>query len=354
MKETDRSSQIKKPAIASFDIAKIFFAVCIVALHSDVCDSLPGTMGFWLEKGILRLAVPVFFVMSGVLLGEKLVNHPEQRKNIIRRYCMRLLYPLIVFEAVNIFLVTANSLAGGESVLYIGARILRSVIAYPYGALWYIQACIVGALALYPFIKRNRLREGMVFFGGLYLFGLVCNSYYFCVEGSLLQPVIDGYLKLFVSPRNGLFVGAFFLGGGVEIAVHFTKAPSGVWKKRGKGLLLVSYIVYLTEVYLVSLRTFADDGSLYLSFLFFIPILVMNLYWCDKRISDSLAVAFRNYSVGIYFLHQPILEMIQLYEKIRGNMVPNVVTCAVTLTMAAAICFVVYKYKKEPFVTLLK
>jgi hypothetical protein len=33
----------------------------------------------------------------------------------------------------------------------------RNIIFYPMGALWFVQACIVGALLLYPFLKRNKL-----------------------------------------------------------------------------------------------------------------------------------------------------------------------------------------------------
>ena len=59
---------MSKRPVSSIDIAKFFFSICIVVLHSDVYRGLPGMFPSLVEKLILRLAVPFFFIVSGYFL----------------------------------------------------------------------------------------------------------------------------------------------------------------------------------------------------------------------------------------------------------------------------------------------
>lgn len=342
-----------KSTITSIDMSKLFFSICIVGLHSGICESLPYEMGFWLEKAIFRLAVPAFFTMSGLFLGRKLNDNSCAPKDVIKHYCTRLVYPLIVFEVINIIFEIINSLFAGESIIFIIFKIARSIIAYPYGALWYVQACIVGALLLYPFIKHNKFKIAILLFGCLFLFALICNSYYFLIKGSGFEGIIYWYMRIFISARNGIFVGAFFIGLGIVIShMSFSIEKRQKWKVFIG--FIVSYILYLNEIYLLKGKSVADDGSLYLLQTIMIPMLIINIYCCNMDISYKHSEAIRNYSVGIYFLHRPLLACIQLYQNISGNHVEAWSKLLITLIIAYAICRSVYQTKKEPFFTLLK
>lgn len=53
-------------AIPSIDIAKFIFSICIVVLHSAAHTELPGILPYVVEKVVLRIPVPFFFVVSGL------------------------------------------------------------------------------------------------------------------------------------------------------------------------------------------------------------------------------------------------------------------------------------------------
>ena len=137
----------------SVDCAKFFFCLCIVFLHTGAVQSLKiGAYEWMITQYILRLAVPFFFITSGFFLGNKLrMAHTDAVYwETIKNYCLRLLKPLIVFELLNILLPFFLHIRHTrEDLVEYFFDMFRKIIFYPEGALWYIQASIVGALLLY-------------------------------------------------------------------------------------------------------------------------------------------------------------------------------------------------------------
>ena len=81
MKTKENNALRKKEAIScrivtteeytGVDIAKFFFCLCIICLHTGIASILPFS-GMYIEKIIFRNAVPYFFVASGFFLGKKM------------------------------------------------------------------------------------------------------------------------------------------------------------------------------------------------------------------------------------------------------------------------------------------
>ena len=70
------------------DYAKLFFAVCIVVIHTDVF--LSTRLSSWMIlHGICRLAVPFFFITSGFFFGKKLLISKNIKQDLVK-YCKRL------------------------------------------------------------------------------------------------------------------------------------------------------------------------------------------------------------------------------------------------------------------------
>lgn len=63
-------SGVKSRENAAVDFAKLFFCVCILFLHSGAYHDV--AYGDYLEKTLLRLAVPFFFVASGYFFGTRM------------------------------------------------------------------------------------------------------------------------------------------------------------------------------------------------------------------------------------------------------------------------------------------
>lgn len=339
----------QRKAYVGVDVFKFFFAVCIVALHTFALESLPHMVNYMITCVVFRAAVPYFFVASGFFLGNKLLTAPKEHyEQIIGSYCRRLLKPLIVFESISLIYYGFVHLYTGKGLLFTVYDLLRSILFYPYGALWYIQACIIGALLLYPFLKTDRLKLALVIGLLLYGFALIANNYSFLITGTPVQNFVEKYLTYFESARNGLFTGFISLALGILCSkIHLCGSQK---KHRYAPWAILFFMVYVAEIlfiYCVN-KTPLDDGALYISHLFFIPALFLATLQLDIPIPAKTAVLLRNLSTGVYFLHRPILYVVG-YVSSTGWLNFGIVLCS-----AIFICLFAYKTRLKFLYPLLK
>ncbi len=299
---------ITKKSYTGVDVFKFFFALCIVALHTEALAFLPYTANYMITRIVFRVAVPYFFVSSGFFLGKKLLNTTEEQySSVIRTYCLRLLTPLVFFELISLAYYGLTYLRSGKDPVSTIIALVQSVLFYPFGALWFVQACIVGALLLYPFLKKGKLNLALIMGVVLYFFALIANNYSFIITDTPLAKIVNTYLEHCISARNGLFVGFIF----IAIGILCSKIHNTVCKRKhiAKIFSLMFFLVYIAEILLVYFfnKKPSDDGSLYISYLLFIPALFITTLQFNISIPTKLSVLLRNLSTGVYFLHRPIL-----------------------------------------------
>lgn len=328
----------------TIDVAKLFFAICIVLLHSYAYQILPGFLPFAFEKAVLRLAVPFFFVASGFFLGKKIIREGSA-DTVIKAYIKRLLAPLLFWGGINTMIEICKfvneNLPAGE----IAKQILKHILFYPYGAMWYVYASIIGALLLRPFLNYNKMNAALIIGACLYAVALLCNNYYFISEYIGIAPVIDKYMDIFVSARNGVFVGFFMLALGVKTA-SLEKYAGGL------GLFtLISYLIYLAEIVVIHNGTAIDDGALYITQIIFIPSFVLCLCKTKKYIiSDKASKLCRKLSTGIYFQHRMWLTVLSSIGI--GILNHSVVLAVTAIAVSIAACLLVYKTKNNRLIRL--
>ena len=313
--------------IASIDVTKFFFCLCIIALHTRLFTLLPEPADYYFRQLVLRSAVPFFFVCSGYFLGKK--SQGNDVNCVVRKYVKRLLLPLLFFDVINVIEQDIALIYRGEYLIDVLRINAQSLLFYPYGALWFVQACIIGALLLTPFIKRGHMTRAIWIGLCLYIFALLCNNYYFLSYG-ILRKVIDTYMHYCISARNGLFVGFIFLALGVRIAA----CDNAYGLRKGLLLLVVGIFSLFVEAYFLRGKAYADDGALFLMQLFFIPCL-FNFILHLKFNQAFDTVLLRNLSIGMYLLHRPVLFII---EHISETIVVGFV-CTVLITMAICLFF---------------
>lgn len=284
---------------------------------------------------------------------ENLLGGAELKKCLIS-YEKRLLFPYIVFSIINIVLAVIGMVLNGEHILKIILKIIRSVIFYPYGALWYVWASMIAVLLLYWFIKRDKIWLAIICGVILYGMALLMNSYYFLLNGTWLQKIIDLYLKITTSARNGVFVGFIFIGLGVCLAKYKEKLMGKRVMIICLIVMIVSYIFLIGEVNFIREKKTADDHSLFLSFLLLIPSIVWVMLCFNVHIRKEYAVLYRNLSAGIYYLHRGMLSIISLFSLAWRIKVNSLVSFAIVIIISSMLCLYVYKSKKEPFYSLLK
>lgn len=321
------------------DYTKFIFAICIVCIHANVLENQV------IYPLLFRLAVPYFFIASGFFLGGKLFKSNYKTISQWKGTFNRLLIKLIIFEPFSIFLIAIQLIRQGNSISEIILQIVQHIVFYPYGALWYIQALIIAFAIIIPIYRKIRLSYILIIAFILYLFALICNNYYFFASHCGISDVVDIYIQLFISPRNGLFVGTLYVTIGLIIRKN---EPFILQMQKYKIILLLifSYIILLTEVFCIKGKESVDDGGLYLSYCIVIPLIFM-LTISFKNAPVWNSKLFRNLSTSIYLVHRPILMLwISFSVNILGCRFTPVEAFVLTLATGILISLVGYKSYK--------
>jgi peptidoglycan/LPS O-acetylase OafA/YrhL len=309
-------------------------------------------IGYWIEKAIFRIAVPFYFISSGFLLGEKIsaAKSLTDLKNFFIHYSKRLFVLLLVFEPISIFLNVILDIHNGNSFFKVIILQLRNIIFYPKGALWFIQACIVAVWIIYFFIKHNKKHLILPLSCILYLFAMICNSYYFLIENTVLKRIVDIYLYITSSARNGLFIGVLFLYLGIIIS-DINKN-----KKLHTSVICTStfilYCLYLFELYMLQGNTMKDDGSLFV----ILPLFCASLCLLCVRFTSSSTNTkiFRNLSTGVYLIHAP-LGFFKYVSILLFKFNPKGIIHFLFISLASVcICLISYKSKNSKISNLLR
>lgn len=185
---------MKLKCSASIDLSKYILSLMVVAIH------VASARGFWYELMIpvLRLAVPLFFMISGYLLFVRMkeLDHDKQNEALMK-YLFRIL-KLYLAWLILLFPVTVwNRKYFSEGIFAGLKKILKGfVFGSTFPASWYLMALIIGTALVY--IGSRYMGNCVVFIVGTVLYIICCllsNYGNFC-----------GSLRVI----NGIYPTAFF------------------------------------------------------------------------------------------------------------------------------------------------
>lgn len=331
-----------KKTYTTVDLLKFIFCLCIIALHTNLLNSLPNEVSYYISHLFFRLAVPFFFVTSGFFLRKKYsLSDPSEHKTVLLNYIKRLLFPLLFFEIITVIQSIITQNLNGSSPFSITINVIQQIIFNPYGALWFVQALIVSAILIYPILKhKNGVNICIVIGVVLYCFALICNSYFFIVEGTPLQSVVEKYIYYCITARNGVFMGIIFMSLGMKcFDIHNSILKSPAKKKLIIPFMIAAWAVYCLEIVVLHINhaKSIDESSLFISHLLLVPLLLLSSVLYSVGIPQNISVYLRNLSTGMYFLHRPILWFVVLWS---DNVI---VTFLIVVLVSFAICSISYK-----------
>lgn len=250
----------------------------------------------FIAQYIARLGVPIFFVISGYFLGQKINDSSLDTDAIAKRYLSRITKLFSIWFILYLPAIIARGIINNEGktwtlkVLLIVQEILFKCPAY----LWYLVALIV---AIYPAVylyQRNKY-VSLILAAALYILGCLGNTYLYV---PVFSEIWDPYLNIFLTTRNGVFFAFPYLTLGI-----FLYGMSGGCKS-GKMLVLgsiASWMIFAAEVSLAS-GWFQKGGDC--SMYFSMPLVVVILFWIFKdlkiKLDRSLASFLRRISTWIY------------------------------------------------------
>lgn len=294
-----------KPREVWLDALKVMCAPLVVMIHTigGPYSSVPVNSSTWLGYLIInalsRCAVPLFIMISGILLIGR-----ETTKEKVLRDVKRALILLVVW---NVFYILVHAALYGPSESVIKQIISLPVKRGPSGHLWYGHF-LVWVYAFSPVVSI--------------LYKALTNKmrFYFVVITVLIPGLLDLYLKFF--DLNGSstlyafqiyitlnYIGVMFLGRMIyEYAVNTRKAVLYSVFTLCVGF---SGVIGVTYVYA---RLNGNATDKFLSETQLLPVLfgagVLSLFACfRKRFADLPTAVQRTitrlsgYSIGIYFIH---------------------------------------------------
>lgn len=219
----------------SIDLAKFFCSLLVVAIH------VPPISGFVYENVkydfvrhcFARIAVPLFFVISGFLLFKK-VDIYALSLDPIKKYLRKIIRLYFIWYIIYTPLLLSGYWHNGRSFVIDSFVYIRNFFLIGDLHLWYLQALIVSvALLAFLLYKKISLKKIALLVTLLYIIGVLGDSWYGII--SPFKSKIPGFMFaikcykiLFVNIYNAFFEGLFF----IFIGLCFAHFPFNISSKK--------------------------------------------------------------------------------------------------------------------------
>ncbi len=337
-----------KTSYNSFDLAKFICSVMVVMVHVAPFGVQEGTNVFSflntvLQKGLCRMAVPLFFILSGFFLYKKT---PLDRFSLepTKKYLTHILKIYLLWSAIYF------PLSLREITAYPGG-VLNGVIAYirdfvvrgSYLQLWYLTGLMAAVVLVSFLLYRNRkpkriLLTSFVF----YVIGLLGDGYYGIIEPLFSVPVLGDvmglYYRCFITTRNGLFF-AFFL---VSVGMVLSHTDKILPPKKSLFLFILSLLMICAEGVFLKVTHIAKAYSV---ILFALPtalfgfMFLKSLKLKDRKIYKTLRnLSSLNFYVHMwaYFIVSQVISGLGK-SSLNSTPVPFLATLALTLVLSMTV-----------------
>ncbi|MDD3254072.1 MAG: acyltransferase [Lachnospiraceae bacterium] len=294
----------KKRQFYGLDVLKFVMAVLVAARHMiQVFYPAESRWRLLIGSWLSNLAVPVFLVIAGFLLFRKIpefdgTDRAKWRQagwRTVSKYCVRILklYLLwcVLYWPIDLYNYVQGMESWQETVRhYIKSFFFSSTIAQ----LWYLPALLVACLMVWFFWAYGmRLWQMLIVTGLLFVAGCIGDNWYFNQQIPMkLQQVLFWYLEHFVTMRNGVFYGSFYVCLGLLFAQKKWRLPSLI---SAAGAILSIWLMYREVVRCsnTNMVFFAVPAA------YFLMEFALSLQWKDRNCYPRL----RGMSEWIYLFH---------------------------------------------------
>lgn len=330
------------------DIIKFICAIFVIGIHTNIMSNSQNTFEWYVLHILFRISVPFFFMSSGFLFGKKYFTNKEKLKEICLKQEKRLLIPFIFWMLISLpyKIITTE----GENIFAIVLNIVKQVIFYPWGALWFILALMISIGIEYIFLKKGKQKYTIFLVPILFGIALLGNSYYFILENTPLKNIMDAYLKLCISTRNGIFVGFPLF----TVGVYMAKKEETILqmsKIKLYSFLILTLLIQICEVTFIRKHNYIDDHSIFITTIFVIAIILsICVKYRNIKFRKVNTKLLRNLSTGIYFMHRPIISYISLLNLNIGRWY----VFFIVITISILLWFVLYKINNKYINYLIK
>ena len=226
------------------DYAKGIGILLVVLGHTKMVVDESDTTAYFFIKLIYTFHMPLFFVITGLLLGirgRKLEKAKQKAKLNIGKLFVRLMIPYYIWSVIYMIV---EYLQNGNENGKIQDMIRATIITNGNAPLWFLAALFFARL-IFHFLKEvMELDEKEILAGSLFLSFFASRLYDLMTKKGLLEQQIPRFITIAVFR---LFPSVFFLAFGYFLSRQLNKKD----KKYGcvAGILLLFCLMITVELY---------------------------------------------------------------------------------------------------------
>ena len=212
--ENENYNNIKKYNM--IDLMRFVAAILVICIHTRPFEQISWSIDYILVDIIARIAVPFFFITSGFFYYKKI-----QKSGTNNNYILRLIKLYLIATVIYLPLTIYKISNSDNSILKEIMIFFRSFVFAGGSAsqLWYFTALIFDVFVINIMLKKHiDIKKIFAISIVFYFLGLIAGAYYGIVQYiPLLNKLVNIYLDIFITARNGLFVGLAFTSMGMLI-----------------------------------------------------------------------------------------------------------------------------------------
>ena len=271
------------------DKARWLLAYLILIIHFRPLAGFDPTLDFASAQVVARIAVPFYFMATGFFMDYDQKDKVKAwSKNILK---LTLIWSLIYlpFRLQAYFSNQANILM---DIVHLGVHV----------HLWYLPASIFAVLLLGFLRKHFKLRTILLIGFFLYFIGLFGDAYYGFSSFLGIETLVDDYLYVFETTRNGLFFGFFF----VSLGYYFKTSAlniKAIYKLIG---FIIGFILMFVEMLSLEQAGIPIEYNMYLSI---IPTVYFLFSLCMEKSNTEKPKSYKDLGSFIYFSHFIVLYL---------------------------------------------
>lgn len=332
-----------KKTYGILDITKFISALLVIAIHCAPFIEVNETLNFVFVQIIARLAVPFFFITSGWLFFRN-INPNQGMRDItnvesLKHYWFRICKLYLVWSVLYLPLLLLSWIQGGFEMQTI-LRLIRDILFNgTYYHLWFLPALLLGIPLVYVLYTTIKKRWMLWITFLLYLVGMLINVYGASLSDVMLVgPMLQGYVALLVTSRNGLFFAPIFL----ALGIYVQSFLQDNYKKQSGIALLISFCLFCGEAWMLKEAGIMHElTSMYFMLVPTVFFLFMFLMQFDIQ-APKLCPILRRMSLLIYVSH---IYFIFLFLNVLG--LPNLIVYILSIVCSCGCSLFLMKLAKK-------
>ena len=320
------------------NVLRLLLAYLVVALHAVAFASFGDSVCNFMNNFLFRIAVPFFFITSGYFLYFK-----SAVKGYFKKYITKLTLIFLIITIID-SLVMVPLWYSDYATMNTGLLIKEFLINGVHGSLWYFPALIISSTFVYVFIKKDAVKLLSIISIPLLIIGLMGDSYYGLIQNTPFLSLINIYEYFFNTTRNGITFAVPFL----TLGVLINKYKIHKKLKFPKLLLILSFILYGIEYYIIVHTGIAKDYNIYFSLIFVDSLIFITALNSNISLKKSISNYLREMSLWIYGFHGLIILLgyiTCIFKEDTSSMTVYILVCLVTTIIAWIISFFRFKFK---------